>query len=291
MIQPHSPRSDALDRLAQLPIRPSPCFALGMGRSGTHFLAALLATHPRVASFHLDHSFDPVADAFDCWAAWHHLPVDHGLLAEARAERIYGAASQGRVYFEANPLLTPLTTVLSHCFDARFVLVYRDPAAVVRSHQAKGWYSERHVRLDTRLAPGFQAPYRRTSHVFSRLTPSGDEEYRRWATLTIVGRLAWLWAAYYRRALADMRQSPGESMVLDIASVDQDGQERLCTFLSVAPVVKPHDLQALRRRPPGRSRRSTMAPEWNSREQREFESETEHTRATLEALRWKGVHG
>jgi hypothetical protein len=159
--------------------RDYPCvFVLSTGRGGTETLMALAALSPTIEATHepwprlIKASFDAYMEGGDLAAQ----PHWRDLVLATRDDFVRGAAQQGKVYVETNNRLTYLAPILAHVFPAsRFIHVYRDPFAFVRSAMRRRYYAGHNWD-------------------FARVRPrEGDPLSGRWDTLPKVECCAWLW--------------------------------------------------------------------------------------------------
>lgn len=252
----------------------APWMATGMGRSGTHFLATVMAQHTGVQSFHLDEVGNPVADSFQQYAKWYGLPVDQQPLIDARAYLIDAAHRAGNRYFESNPYLTLHLSDLHAALGMRCIVLFRDPLKVVESHFNKGWYS--HVPPDTLssgLVPGYDYALQNPNHFFGRFCPLDDEAREEWMQLTRVGKLAWMWHTVYTAILRQARELPDDAVVFArTESLDFSKFAQLAEIMGVAPIGE-EAFETLREARPGRST-IRLKPEWNEQERAELEHYT-----------------
>lgn len=156
-----------------------PCvFVLSTGRGGTETLMALAGLSPTIEATHepwprlIKASFDAYLEGGDLAARAHW----RDLVLAARDDLVRGANRLGKVYVETNNRLTYLAPVLATVFPAsRFIHVYRDPFAFVRSAMRRGYYAGHNWD-------------------FARVRPRHDDPLAsRWETLPKLECCAWLW--------------------------------------------------------------------------------------------------
>ncbi len=247
-----------------------PTFAVGTGRSGTHFLARLFEREPAVAAHHERH---PLPDSFHRYCVWNRLPVDPAGFVATKAAGIAADRAQGKLSFEASPYLALSAPALRAAFGARFVLVVRRPDRVVNSFLAKGWYAERPVRDDPRLALGYQAAGTRPHHPFSRLAAWGDDG-ERWETLSRVGKIAYFWRQLNEATLRDLAGLPEDvARVLTLERFDWDAYGELARFVGFAPTLSRDAFAGLVSEKPGARGPTPSVRDWSEAEAREFEAE------------------
>lgn len=159
--------------------REYPCvFVLSTGRGGTETLTALAALSPTIDASHeprprlIKASFDAYLEGGDLAGQAHW----RDLVLASRDDFVRGAAQQGKVYVETNNRLTYLAPVLAKVFPAsRFIHVYRDPFAFVRSAMRRRYYDGHNWD-------------------FARVRPRADDPLSaRWDALPRIECCAWLW--------------------------------------------------------------------------------------------------
>ena len=257
-----------------------PVFAVGTGRSGTHFLHRLMNEDPCIVSHHLDTFGESDADSFAFYCLWNKLPVDLGGFLAGRQHQIDKAAKQGAVYFESNPYLALSVRQFFERFRAKFLHVVRNPEAVVNSHFVKGWYRETPVKTDLNRALGFQ-PGMRTNHFFGRIVPHG-EEFVRWQKLTQVGRIAWMWNAINLETISQLRQLPDEHhLLLKIEEVDYSRYLQLYPFIGGGVPLAETKFLRIKEEQPGKGKGKRSTGSWSEQERQEFLSETSEARELL----------
>ncbi len=255
-----------------------PVFAIGTGRSGTHFLQEIMGHDPAIASYHLP---DPDNDSFVEYCAWNNLPVDIGGFLQTRRDWIAGAAEQSRIYFESNPYMSFSVEPLFHQLNAKFFHMVRNPAAVVNSHFVKGWYEKPLAYDNPQLALGAQ-PGTAFNHFLGRLTPRG-EEFERWQRLTRIGKIAWMWNAVQMRVLSETRQLPPEHVFsCKLEDVEYRKYVEMHKFVGgQSPLDEPAFLKITQSRP-GKAANHRNAASWSEKEREEFLEETKDAVRALE---------
>lgn len=258
-----------------------PVFAVGCGRSGTHFVARLLSRDSQIESYHMDNIGAPVGDSFLQYCAWNRLPVDLEGFFHKRESLINEARTMGRTYVEANPYLSFSIKPLFHRFRSRFLFVIRRPEATVNSHYVKGWYENPLVRSDLRLSLGFQYDLKGPHHFFGRFVPHG-REFARWQRLTQIGKIAWMWNAFNLKIYHQLEQLPDEQhVVVKLEELDYARYLRVCSFVGSSSPVSEEDFDQLRRARPGQGLTHRTPDTWSEQERQEFELETKQAREML----------
>lgn len=150
----------------------SPVFVLSTGRSGSKFLANLLAHAPNVAAFHEPR---PTLQYFSDYA-FHHQEEKEiltNMIDAARMESILEIFIKDKIYVESNQCLSFFAPVIAERFkESRFVHVVRHPGDFVRSAVRKGWH-----RNDSIWEAG-------------RVKIADND---RWDPMDQIEKLAWVW--------------------------------------------------------------------------------------------------
>jgi hypothetical protein len=247
-----------------------PTFAVGSGRSGTHFVARLLEREPAVAAHH---ERAPLADSFHRYCVWNRLPVDDAGFLANKAAGIAADRARGRLSFEASAYLALSIPALRAAFGARFVLLVRRPDRVVSSYLEKGWFAREPARRDPRLALGYQAAPEQPHHPFSRLAAWGDDGAR-WSRLSRVGKLAYFWRQLNEAALRDLAAlSPEAARVQQLERFDYDAYRELARLVGFAPTLSGGGFARIAAERPGTRSAGASARDWSDAEAAEFETE------------------
>ncbi|BCS33193.1 hypothetical protein TBR22_A24200 [Luteitalea sp. TBR-22] len=173
-----------------------PCvFVLSTGRGGTETLTALAGLSPGLVASH--EPFPRLIKAsYDAYLAGASVATDRhwiDLVLASRDDLVRGAVQKGKVYVETNNRLTYLAPALATAFPAsRFIHVYRDPFAFVRSAMRRRYFAGH-------------------DWDFARVRPRPDEPLAAtWNTLPRIECCAWLWARTNSDAHAWMSTLPPE---------------------------------------------------------------------------------
>lgn len=261
-----------------------PTFAVGCGRSGTHFLVRVLSEAPSICAMHLDDIGHLVGDGFLHYCAWYGLPVDVGGFLKHRSDLIHRAGENGQQYFEANSYLALSIEELHQHFDARFIHLFRSPEKVVYSKFVKGWYANEVDSFQPHLIPGYSYdfPVSRPHRYFGHILPKSEDELNRWLGLTRVGKIAWHWNTLNRHIDQQLNKLPAsQSTRIQLEKIDY---QQYCGMLAqVAPgePMNKEKFQAIQGARPGKTQAKFEMARWNSREKAEFMIETEEMRTLL----------
>ena len=155
-------------------------FLLGIGRSGTRFLAELLNTDKNAIVFH-----EPIPEDFDAFCiAYKNEKAAFRYISKYRKKKMYSLVKgvDVKTYGEVNSVLRYHVEALIKCFPhARTLHLVRDGRDVVRSFMSREHYDKG--------SKGHHA-----------LRPvKKDPLYYRWGTLSRFEKICWLWADANRR--------------------------------------------------------------------------------------------
>jgi len=248
-------------------------FALGTGRCGTTFLYKVFAQERMIASHHERH---PLSDTFHRYVKWNHLPVDHAGFLAIKEEGILNDLESHEVSFEASAYMSFSVKELSERFDARFILLLRDPHKVVNSYIQKGWYEKEIIRDDVNKAVNFQPKMKLPHHSFSRIIPTGVEG-EKWASYTQVGKLAWYWNALNRKCIDQLKQLQKDKYkIIRLEDLSHD------TFISLEPLfgrkfqtIK-EDYENLVKSKPNKLHPQRTVESWSAKEREEYHAEVQN---------------
>lgn len=189
--------------------------------------------------------------AFQRYVEWNELAVDDSAFLDLKRNDIDAAAACGRRFFEASAYLSLSIERLSRAFDARFVLLVREPLAVISSFISKGWYAFPVAHQDPTAALGY-AELGQPHHGFSRLAPRGEAR-RTWSDLSRAGQLAWFWAAINSSVLDVFgRLPPDRKLVLQLERLDFDAYANLAELMSIRPTLARARFEEICGKRPGR---------------------------------------
>ncbi|NEQ51946.1 MAG: hypothetical protein F6K11_17710 [Leptolyngbya sp. SIO3F4] len=257
-------------------------FCTGMGRSGTHFMAKLFQKTPGVEAYHMDHIGNSAADSFFQYAKWYELDVDQTPLFSSRSFLSSRAAAlKNEKYFESNPYLNLHIRDLSHHFDCKILIIYRDPKKVVESHYNKGWYHDFQPEFDasTHGAPGYEYSIQNAHHFFGRFYPKDANELDDWKSFSRVGKIAWMWSAVYKKILEDTSVLSNVRIVRT-EEIDYEKYGEICDFLELGK-TSAEVFQGVLESKPGKAAYKKL-PEWTSVEVDEFTTLTDGILQKLE---------
>ena len=222
----------------------SVAFAVGTGRCGTTFLSQLLDREPRVAS---SHERLRLAATFHMYCSWHGIDVDpEGFLVDRELAVAADLEGPGvEVSFEASALLSHSIAVLYERFDARFVLLVRNPADTVASFAVRGWFSHEVSWGDPSRPPSYREG-EEPRHFLGRNLPRGHEAWERFQSLPVIGKLGWFWQARNHAVLQQLSALPSSHrFVQRLEDLDHVAYRGLAGFLGIQPTIAARDFEAL----------------------------------------------
>jgi hypothetical protein len=159
-------------------------------------------------------------------------------------------------------------------FNAKFILMVRNPRKVVESHFRKGWYTNVSARSGPGI-PGYQYTHQRPNHFFSRIQPAESDAYQEWMSLTQLGKIAWMWKATYDRIFEQLKEiDPARYrwVYLDTFSFDQ--YIELTSFLKIREVLTEAQFDRIKTEKPGKGK--TYHPvDWKAASKKEFNGQIE----------------
>jgi hypothetical protein len=244
-------------------------FAVGTGRSGTHFVAELFRHVPSVA---VSHERYPLAEAFERYCAWYGLPVDREGFLRQMEQGVSQDLRSFALSIESSAYLSLSIGPLYERFGAKFIVPIRRPDQVVNSYWGKGWYLDRYVQGDPALALGYQGG-RRPHHTFSRLAPRGPE-FLEWQGMTRIGRLSWFWAALNQAILEQLESLPeSHYRIFRLEDFDYAAFCDLSAFLGLDVSLSADSYQAIVRRRPGKKRQIYRVSDWTMEDRKQFEAQ------------------
>jgi hypothetical protein len=244
-------------------------FAVGTGRCGTKFFAAVMARDPEIAASHERHPFN---DTFHRYCQWYGIAVDDAGFLATKRRAIGEDLSRARYSFESSGFLSLSLRALHEQLGAKILMLVRAPEQVVASYWRKGWYKNDPLLDDPNRPPTLQdvtLPH----HSLGRTMPMGAE-YERWLKLTRIGKLAWYWNRLNRALIEQAKALPKDATRMAcIDAVDFDAFCDIRAFLGApANVGKVAFLQVKGSRP-NASSGGGYVHDWTAQECAEFESE------------------
>ncbi|MFC1568997.1 sulfotransferase [bacterium] len=153
-----------------------PCFVLSTGRSGTLFLNRLLILSPDIMALHQP-SPELIRASKQAYENIYNNPATfQETFKSAREELLLYAANRNKTYTETNNRITFFAPIIRDCFpNAVFIHLVRHPGDVVRSGIRRNWYSGK------------------SSHDPGRIVPVSGEMIKEWDTVSLIGKIGWLW--------------------------------------------------------------------------------------------------
>ena len=216
-------------------------FCVGTGRCGTTFITELFALEPAVAA---SHERLRVAACFHMFCKWHSIPVDPEGFLQDRERLVAEDLREHAASFEASALVSHSIAELHERFDARFILLARQPAASVASFAVRGWFLEPIAWADRTLPPTIPDGAN-PRHFFGRNLPRGAE-FDRWSALHQLGKLGWFWSARIGAILEQLAALPAShAMILRLEDFDHTAYQRVARFVGVEPSVEVAKFDAL----------------------------------------------
>lgn len=245
-------------------------FAVGTGRSGTKFVYTLLGQEKKVASYHERH---PSVDTFHRYFKWYNLPIDSNGFVENKRQGIEVDLEKNSLSFESSAFLSMSVKELYNAFDAKFVLMVRNPEHVVNSYIKKGWYEHLPENYDGQLPPSY-FEHDLFHHFLGRTLPQG-EEYQRWKKLTQVGKLAWFWKALNQRVLDQFDElEPSNKLIVRLEDFGYEYYKNTLTpFLGVKSKLSKRAFEKISLAKPNSFKNVKTKADWSELERNEFEIE------------------
>lgn len=201
-----------------------PVFIVSTGRAGSQMVARLLARHDELYAVHEPRPYMS-GEAFAAWKGTH----DQEYIAESvrwkRSRLVRETAANALTYVESSHFCSHLIPVLHQLYEARFVHLYRDGRAFVRSGLEREWYPTSQwseVLRASNIREEIKRYLRR--HYFFEVGSLWDDhrlapprELR-----TRVEKITWLWVEINRSILSSLERLPEEAR-LEFRLEDIDG--------------------------------------------------------------------
>jgi hypothetical protein len=244
-------------------------FAIGTGRCGTHFLYELFDAEQSVFSCH---ESDPVSETFHRFSKWYRLNIDPCNFIEKKGDEINDALKEKDVFFESSAHLSLSVPELYKNFDAKFILLVRNPVHVTCSYLDKGWYNKEIEICDEDAAPSFSGDMS-FHHFLGRFRPKGSELVK-WKKMTRVGKLAWYWSTINQFVIKNFEDIPNENIRIEkIEELNFDKYINLCKFINIETRIDREKFERIKNRKPGSRRKKHTHKSWNKKQIKEFENE------------------
>jgi hypothetical protein len=255
----------------------SPIFVVGVGRSGTHFLAELFKMIPTLNAYHLDQIGNSVADSFLMYCNWHKLPMDYTGFFSSRNQLIQNAKSCNARYLESNPYLSLFIKELKEYYPkSKILVVLRNPENVVLSHYNKGWYRDYSPDFnDFDKLPFYQYSIEKGNHFFGRIFPKTESEFQDWNELSQVGKITWMlvtinnWICESIKDLVDT-----DVTVLPIEHLDYEKYLSLSDFLNISKKIDKNVFEDIKNKRPGKTKVYKLKS-WDTLAENDFQKQME----------------
>jgi hypothetical protein len=248
----------------------APVFVSGVGRSGTHFIAALLRLSHDIRCLHLDDVGHELGDALQIHGKWFgRIPTNDGFV-NGRGFLIEESLKDKKRYVEANPLIAFSIADLIRAFGGKAIVIIRHPRKVVESHFRKGWYEN--ISLEFGDITNYDYSAVRPVHSFSRFKPKTFETFERWKDLTRLGKIAWMYRSTYEemfRRLEEIHRTSWTVLYLD--TFDFAAYEKLCDDCGIRDKVNKTTFDRTRDVRPGKG--TSVPIKWDSVARTEFDDQ------------------
>lgn len=256
----------------------SPIFVVGVGRSGTHFLAELFKMIPTFQAYHLDHIGNSIADSFLMYCNWHKIHMDYSGFFDSRNLLIQNAKSSHLRYLESNPYLALFIRELKNYYPkSKILVVLRNPEKVVLSHYNKGWYKDYSPDFnDFGKLPFYQYSIEKGNHFFGRIFPKGEVEFQKWKELTQVGKITWMVVTinnWIRESIQDIGDE--DISVLPIEHLDYEKYLELSNFFNISKRIDKRLFDDIKSSRPGKTKIFNLNT-WNSSAEKDFQNQLQY---------------
>lgn len=204
---------------------------------------------------------------------WHGLEVDPEGFLRDREERVADDLTSRAVSFESSALLSHSIAELAERFDARFVLLVRNPHDTVASFAARGWFLDPIPWANPGHPPTLPDAME-PRHFFGRNLPRGAE-FERWRNLSQIGRLAWFWAARNTAILEQLTAlPPSRRTLLRLEDFDYDRYCSVAHQLGWSVTASRDAFEELAAKRPNAGPNAPVLPAtWDEQSTHEFETE------------------
>lgn len=221
------------------------------------------------------HERDRLAATFHMFCKWHRIPVDAEGFLDAKEEGIRRDLKTSEYSLESSALLSHSLVELNDRFDARFLLLIRNPAATVASFAVRNWFVNTPVRNNPNLPPTFRGHEgEKARHFLGRILPNGDE-FRRWSALTPIGRIAWFWRARNEAILNQFSELPRHHCrVQRLEEFSPSSYFKVAAHFGWRPAITEKQISELATAKPNHGpNQPRTVHDWSEREIAEFEAE------------------
>ena len=247
-------------------------FALGTGRCGTKFLYKLFDIEPPVSSVH---ERNPLNETFHRYCKWYNINIDNEGFLKTKEKEIKSDLVNFSFSFESSAYLSLSVVEIYKRFNAKFILLVRNPHSVVNSYLYKGWYKQPIHRANPNVPPSYQTDLS-FHHFLGRIIPSGDK-YFHWQEMTRIGKLAWYWSALNNRVFEQFQNIPSSHWcVHKLEELNYNRYQDIAKFIGIKSTIK-RDIyeQIVKSRPNSSSSKLSHLRSWSEKEISEFETEVE----------------
>ncbi len=244
-------------------------FAIGTGRCGTNFLYRVFDLEPNVASVH---ERNPLNETFHRYCKWYEIPVDHEGFLKVKEKEIRCDLEQSKISFESSAHLSLSVEELYQRFNAKFVLLVRQPHEVVNSYLRKGWYSQTVIRENANLPPSYQESDL-FHHFLGRIIPSGDK-FEQWQQMTQAGKLAWFWNTLNQAVIQQFESIPSSHWrIQKLEDLSYEQYLEIARFVGLQSQLPKQTYQQLAQSRPNSFSNLRSLSSWSETEIAEFEGE------------------
>jgi len=252
---------------------------INSGRSGTRWLNDIFREHYKVDGG-VERNVE--AEAFWRYVNFNKLPIDLSGVIEVTKREILLDWLESDISITVSPYFSHnFLGLIEELKIDKIIWGITNPRFTITSFYNKGWYKENltYNQFDKVVGYQFNDSW---SHFLGRVMPSGDE-FKRWDSLTRVGKVSWFVNMIHCEIYKQIQQLPKEMIyVFKLADADQnyDMYKTMVNYFNLTPIMSEKKFLGLKKLTAKAS--ENKVKKWTEEEEKEFLEETEDLREIYE---------
>jgi hypothetical protein len=212
-------------------------FIVGTGKCGESFLNKLFKNNLKIECY--DES-RPFLQSYYKFIKYNKLNIDDSPFFLTIDKAIKNCNKKKKIYLESSSHLAFHVNELIKRFDAKIIILIRNPNYVCQDLIEKGWYKKKYSKTGTNTILGYQGlasnPHNK-HHNFSRISPNGKYFYK-WNTLHPLLKAKWYWNEVNSELVRNIKNvSKKNYKIFKIENFSYNNYLEICEWLKIIPNI------------------------------------------------------
>jgi hypothetical protein len=214
-------------------------FIVGTGKCGETFLNRLFKNNSKIECFD---ERRPFLQSYYKFIKYNQLNIDSSPFFLEIEKVIKNSNKIKKIYLESSSYLVFHVSELVKKFDAKIIVLIRNPNQVCQDLIEKGWYKKKYYKMGTNTVIGYQGlasnPNNR-HHNFSRISPNGKYFYK-WNTYDRILKVKWYWNEINSELLKQIKiLNKKNYKIFKIENFSYNNYLEICEWLKITPNISP----------------------------------------------------